>query len=441
VEFDRRALAVLERLQARGHEAYLVGGCVRDWLRKVPPHDYDAATSALPEQILAAFPHRQVIRTGIRHGTVTVLWEGLPVEVTTFRVDGDYGDGRHPDGVTFTRSLEEDLARRDFTVNAMAWSPSSGLVDLYGGAPDLKGKVLRCVGEPERRFTEDALRILRGLRFAAVLGFSLDEATERGIRALAPRLSAVSVERICEEFVKLLCGVAAAPILLSFPQVIGVFLPEILPCVGFSQRNYHHVFDVYSHLVFTVDSVPPRPALRWAALLHDVGKPETFSLDGEGVGHFYGHAARSAEMADSVLRRLRVDNATRETVTVLIRHHDFPLENEDRVLRRRLNKLGQERLFDLIALMRGDNLALAPEFRYRQEEYDALEVSLRRILSEKQCFSLRDLAVKGPDLMALGYEGPAVGAGLKFLLEAVLDGRCANEKEPLLQYLKNTENS
>jgi tRNA nucleotidyltransferase (CCA-adding enzyme) len=436
MEFDARALAALERLNSRGHEAFLVGGCVRDYLRNVAPHDYDATTSALPEEILASFPDRQVIETGIRHGTVTVLWEGLPVEVTTYRVDGAYADGRHPDGVTFSRSLTEDLARRDFTVNAMAWSPREGLTDPFGGESDLKAGILRCVGEPRKRFTEDALRILRGLRFASVLGFSSEPRTADAIRALSPRLSMVSAERISEEFVRLLCGRDAFSVLKEFPEVFGVFLPELLPCVGFDQRNFHHVYDVYTHLLHTVRAVPPRAVLRLAALFHDVGKPKTFSLEGEGVGHFYGHASRSAEIADGILHRLRLDNETRRAVVTLIRHHDFPIENEDGILRRRLNKLGEAGLLDLIALMRADTLALAPEFHSRLAHYEALEASVRRILSEKQCFSLRDLAVRGQDLMALGYQGQQIGEALDRLLELVLDGRCENEKEALLRALR-----
>ncbi len=437
MDFDPRALWVLERLNRAGFEAFLVGGCVRDSLRNVMPHDYDATTSALPEETLGVFSDVPVIETGLKHGTVTVLREGLPVEVTTYRVDGDYADGRHPDEVSFTRSLTEDLARRDFTVNAMAWSPETGVIDPFGGQTDLSARILRCVGAPEQRFTEDALRILRALRFASALGFTLEPETEIALRRLKDRLNMVSPERIREEFVKLLCGDHAASLLSSYPEVFGVFIPELLPAVGFDQHNFHHIYDVYTHLIRAVAAVPPKPSLRLAALLHDIAKPETFALDPEGVGHFYGHAARSAEMADGILRRLRFSNEERKRIVTLIRHHDTPIEPTETAVRRKLNKLGESVFFELLALIRADNLAQAPQFHDRQAIYDTLEEISREILEEKQCFSLKDLAVKGNDLIPLGYRGKEIGEGLQFLLEGVLDGRYPNEKEALLQILKD----
>ena len=437
MEFDPRAIFVLNRLRNAGYEAFLVGGCVRDFLRNVAPHDYDATTSALPEEILRVFPDLPTVETGIRHGTVTVFSDGLPVEVTTYRVDGDYADGRHPDQVTFTSRLSEDLARRDFTVNAMAWSPSEGVVDLYGGREDLANGVLRCVGDPERRFTEDGLRILRGLRFASVLEFSIDPAAESALRALKDRLNLVSAERIREELVKLLCGPGTGEVLSRFPEVFGVFLPELLPTVGYDQKNFHHVYPLYQHLIHTVTAVPPLPCLRLAALLHDVAKPDTASLDGSGVGHYYGHAAKSAEKADEILSRLRFSNAERSRVVTLIRHHDGPIEATPAAVRRKLNKLGESGFFDLIALMRADNLALAPEFRFRQARYDELEALARRILTESPCFSLGQLAVNGKDLLALGYRGKEIGEILQFLLSAVMEERAGNSKEDLLNYWKN----
>ncbi len=435
MQIDERALAVLNRLKSHGYEVFLVGGCVRDYLRGVAAHDYDATTSALPEETLKVFPDCPVVETGRKHGTVTVLWDGLPVEVTTYRVDGDYADGRHPDAVTFTRSLKEDLARRDFTVNAIAWSPDTGIVDPFGGADDLKQGVLRCVGDPERRFTEDALRILRGLRFSSVLGFPLEEASGKAAFALRDRLKLVSAERIREEFVKLLCGENVLSVLMEYWQILGVFLPEILPAVGFDQHNFHHVHDVYTHLAHATAAVPPVETLRVAAFFHDIAKPACYSADETGTGHFYGHAPRSAEMTNEILRRLRFDNDTRTAVVTLIRHHDAPIEPTPAALRRKLNKLGAEGFFDLIALMRADNRAQAPEYRYRQAIYDTLEALAEEILAEKQCFSLKDLAVDGHDLQDLGYRGREIGERLKFLLEAVMDGRVENEKTALLSLL------
>lgn len=414
-----------------------MGGCVRDVLRNVSPNDYDVATSALPSQVISAFSDVPVNETGIKHGTVTVLWDGLSVEVTTYRVDGEYADGRHPRQVSFTRSITEDLARRDFTVNAMAWEPDGGLLDPFQGQQDLKAGILRCVGDPFKRFSEDGLRILRLLRFASVLGFSVEAETDRAARELKERLNMVSEERIREEFVKLLCGESVFPVLTAYPQIVGVFLPEIRPAVGFDQRNYHHVYDVYTHICHVVASVPAVPSLRLAAFFHDIAKPETFFADQAGVGHFYGHASRSADIADRVLGRLKVDNRTRSAVVSLVRHHDSPMEPNEKTVRRRLNKHGPGGFFDLVSLARGDNLAQAPEYRGRQAVFDQLEAIALRILKEKQCFSLKDLAVKGEDLLALGYEGRAVGNALRFLLAAVLDGECVNERDALLQYLSS----
>lgn len=438
--FDSRAIAVLNRLNSAGYEAYLVGGCVRDSLRNVAIHDYDATTSALPEEILQVFSDTPVIETGIRHGTVTVVFQGLAVEVTTYRVDGEYADSRHPNQVTFTRNLREDLARRDFTVNALAWSEETGVVDFFGGMDDLAQGMLRCVGEPRTRFEEDGLRILRGLRFASVLQFSLESATESALRLEKHRLTMVSAERIREELKKMLCGDGAFDVLSSFSDVLGVVFPELLPTVGFDQRNFHHVYSLYEHLIHTVKNVPPLPRLRLAALFHDLGKPATFSVDPQGVGHFYGHAQKSAEMAEEILARLRFSNAERREIIPLIRHHDAPIDPTPTAVRRKLNKLGEDGFFDLISLMRADNLALNPEFHHRQKTYDELEAIAREILAEEPCFSLRHLAVKGNDLMALGYQGKEIGEILRVLLAAVMDDLVENRREDLLDYWKSREN-
>ncbi len=435
MEWDRRAIEVCEALQTAGFEACLVGGCVRDFLRGVPPQDYDAATSALPHQILQVFPGVPVLETGMKHGTVTLLFEGLPLEVTTYRVDGDYTDGRRPDGVRFTPSLAEDLARRDFTVNALAWSPRGGIVDLFDGISDLKAGILRCVGDPERRFAEDALRILRGMRFASVLGFSLENATKSAMIALKDRLKCVSAERIFAETEKMLCGKNAAFVLSDFSPVLAEIIPELAPTFGFDQHSPHHCYDIFTHLVQTVAAVPPKPALRWAALFHDIGKPETFSLSADGVGHFYGHAPHSAALAEKILTRLRCSNALKAQTVALIRHHDGPLTPDPALIRRKMNVLGEEGFFDLLSLVRADNAAQAPHLSHRQAVYEQVEALAREILEEHQCFSLKDLAVNGHDLMALGYSGPALGAALEGLLAAVLDGTCENEKESLLRML------
>lgn len=433
------ALDLIRRLEAAGYEAYAVGGCVRDAILGRPLNDIDMTTSATPEQVKAVFAGYSVLETGIKHGTVTVLAEGNPVEITTYRSETGYADGRHPDAVTFGCSLSEDLSRRDFTVNAMAYHPDRGLVDLFGGREDLAARTIRCVGEPRRRFEEDALRILRALRFSSVLDFSIETETEQALRALAERVSLVSVERITAELTRLLTGVRAGAILREYPRVIGTFLPELLPAIGFEQHNYHHKYNVLDHIAAALDAAPADRTMRLAALLHDIAKPLCFFRDGEGVGHFYGHAAKGAEMAETILRRLRLDNRTIEDVTLLVRHHDGPIEEDKRAIRRKMAKIGQENLFRLLALQRADCMGQADELRTRLSHYDTLERIAREIVEADECISLNRLAVSGHDLMAMGYRGRAVGNALRMLLEAVLSERVANEKDALLNYLTSCD--
>lgn len=431
------AAGILRTLETAGYEAYCVGGCVRDALLGRMPEDWDIATAARPEETLALFGP-DALPTGLRHGTVTIRRPGGSAEVTTFRRDGDYTDHRRPESVTFTASLEEDLARRDFTVNAMAFSLRGELRDPFGGREDLEERRIRCVGEPAHRFGEDALRILRGLRFAAVLDFTIEPETAAALSAARGDLAVIAPERILTEVRKLLLSPRPSAVLRAFPEVFGVFWPELAPMVGFGQRNPHHCYDLWEHTLHALDAVPSEESLRFAALLHDVGKPDCFSLDEDGVGHFYGHAARSAALADAMLVRLRAGNALREEVTELIRRHDTPLPGcPEATLRRLLRRLGEERLRRLIALQRADNLAQAPA--YRAERGAGLDEVLRRldaILREDACFSLRQLAVNGRDLLALGFRGPAIGTALDHLLNEVVEGRLPNEREALLQAVR-----
>lgn len=428
-----QAEQALRILQEAGHEAWIVGGCVRDFLLGRTPEDYDLCTSALPEEIEAAFAAYRTIATGRKHGTVTVVLDHVPLEITTYRVETGYSDARHPDQVTFTRSLREDAARRDFTVNAMAYAPGKGLQDFYGGQEDLKKGLLRCVGEADRRFREDALRILRALRFSATLGFSIEKETAAAARRQGTLLKTLSAERVSGELGRLLCGREAGTVLLEYPDLLGEVLPELRPMVGFDQRNYHHCYDVLTHTAIAVDHTPPQLELRLAALLHDCGKPDCFSLGEDGQGHFYGHAHRSVELADAALSRLRFPNKTRERVVRLIRYHDTPVE--EKFLRRWLNRLGEEDFFALLELQRADTLALAPAYRGRTEGLARLAEQARELLREQPCLTLRDLAVNGQDLLALGLEGRAIGAALDRLLEAVLTGSLPNERGALLEYL------
>ncbi len=424
---------ILEALEGAGFAAFCVGGCVRDSLLGREPEDWDITTSARPEEVLGLFG-AEALPTGLRHGTVTVRRPGGHAEVTTFRRDGVYTDHRRPESVRFTDSLEEDLARRDFTVNAMALSLRGELRDPFRGREDLAAGRIRCVGEPARRFGEDALRILRGLRFAAVLGFAIEPETAAALSAARGDLAAIAPERILMELRKLLGAERPSAVLREFPEVFGVFWPELLPMVGYDQRNFHHCYDLWEHTLHALDAVPGEESLRFAALLHDVGKPECFSLDADGVGHFYGHAAKSAERADAMLARLRAPNALREEVTELIRRHDTPLPGiPEANLRRLLRRLGEGRLRRLIALQRADNLAQAPE--YRAERAAGLDEVLERldaILQEDACFSLRQLAVNGRDMLDLGFRGREIGGALDFLLNEVVEGRLENEREALL---------
>lgn len=425
-----RALDILEKA---GYEAWIVGGCVRDFLLGRTPKDYDLCTSARPEEIEAVFAGCRTIEMGRKHGTVTVVLGEMPLEITTYRVETGHSDARHPDQVRFTPSLEEDAARRDFTINAMAYAPGKGLQDFYHGQEDLKRGLLRCVGEPDRRFREDALRILRALRFSAVLGFALEAETAAGARRQKALLTGLSAERVAGELGKLLVGRNAKEVLLAYPDLLGVVLPELLPMAGFDQRNRHHCYDLLTHTAVAVEQTPPQLSLRLAALFHDCGKPACFSLGADGQGHFYGHARESAVLADAALRRLRLPNKLREQVVRLIRYHDTPLE--EKFLRRWLNRLGEEDFFALLALQRGDTLALAPAYRDRVAGLDQLAEQARRLLCEKPCLTLGDLAVNGWDLMALGLEGRDIGAAQRRLLEAVLEGTVANEKAALVRFL------
>ena len=427
--------AVLQTLERAGYEAYAVGGCVRDILMGKAPHDWDVTTSALPEETMALFDHF-AIPTGLQHGTVTVRSGGLSCEVTTFRTDGDYPDHRHPAAVTFTRSLREDLARRDLTVNAMAMDMRGTLHDPFGGQADIRRRVLRCVGEPERRFREDALRILRTLRFSATLGFAIGEDTHQALRAQCGDLRYVAAERVREELTKLLCGTDVLRVLLEDSRVLGVVLPEILPCVGFDQHNRHHCYDVWGHTAHAVAAAPPDPVLRWAMLLHDLGKPQCFTMDEQGVGHFHGHHRPSAEMAEAVCRRLRFDKATAQRICMLVRYHDRPIPLTEKAIRRAMNQLGVEGLRQLCAVKRADNLAQHPDYRSRQQEIDAGEAIMDALLEKDACFSLKQLAVNGRDMAALGLEGPAIGQALQTLLETVMDGKTENDRAALLALAK-----
>ena len=439
MELIPHAALALERLEAAGFEAYVVGGAVRDLLRGAQVHDWDIATSALPEETKAVFSGFPVIEAGLKHGTVTVLLDGLPLEITTYRVDGPYSDGRRPDSVSFTPNLREDLARRDFTVNAMAYHPRRGLVDPFGGAEDLRAGLIRCVGGPDRRFKEDALRLLRALRFAAVFGMEIEENTAAALHRNRALLGHVAAERVYAELTRLLCGPNARSILEGYADVLSVPIPEIAPLVGFDQRNPHHCYDAWGHTAAVVHAALPESALRWAALFHDVGKPTCFTLSPDGVGHFYGHGAKSRELAGAIMTRLKFDSATRERVLFLVEHHDDHLQPTERAVKRAIQQFGVHDLMQLISLFRADAMGHSPDTaRKRLAICDLLEELTGKLAGDGDRFTVKDLAVRGGDLLALGYEGPALGAALDALVEAVVFEGLENKKEVLLDFLANS---
>ena len=428
---------LMDRLEEAGFECHCVGGCVRDWLMGIAPHDYDCCTAATPEEMLEIFRDRQLVLAGLKHGTVGVVTADGVVEITTFRTEGGYADSRHPDWVHFVRNLREDLARRDFTVNAMAYSPRRGLSDPFGGQEDLKRGLLRAVGEPEQRFREDALRILRGLRFAARFGFEMEEKTLRAMHTEIAGLDALARERVMTELTGFLLA-AKAPDLLRAVEILCRVLPELTATVGFDQKNPNHVHDVFGHIAQVVESVPPTAQLRLAALFHDIGKPAVFTLDEHGVGHFYDHAAVSAEIADSILLRLKASNALREEVVWLVKHHMDRYPVDEKTARRCLSRHGlarMERLLDFQAADLGGKGTDAPDASLL--ELEQLRRLLRTLAEKEGSLTLKTLAVKGADLMERGMQpGPQLGRTLNALLEKVLAGELPNETEALLQEIE-----
>ena len=423
----------IDLLEAAGFAAYAVGGCVRDACLGRNPHDYDLCTGALPAQTEAVFRDFRLVLAGEKHGTVTVITEDGPVEITTFRTEGGYRDNRHPDWVKFVPDIQGDLARRDFTVNAMAYSPTRGFVDPFGGREDLRNHVLRAVGDPEARFREDSLRILRGVRFAARFGLTPEEHTMQAMLSQAGLMENLARERVFEELCKLLL-VAKAEDITRFAPILAAVIPELAPMIGFDQRSPHHAYDLITHTAHVVEGVPPTLPLRWAALLHDTGKVKTFTLDATGRGHFYGHAKDSAAIADDILRRLKAPTALREEVVPLIGRHMTRLQPDRKLLRRQVSKYGFPMVEAQLALQQADMGSKGTV----EDDGSAVFAEVRQLLAdlkaEDACLSLKNLAVNGNDLMALGFQGRAIGACLNRLLELVVEERLPNKKEALLAF-------
>lgn len=420
-------------LQSAGFEAYAVGGCVRDSLLGKTPNDWDITTSAKPEDMKSVFAEFHCIDTGIKHGTVTVVIDGEPLEITTFRLDGEYEDNRHPKSVTFTSNLGADLGRRDFTVNAMAYSKKTGTVDLFGGQNDLKNGIIRCVGDPDRRFNEDALRILRALRFASALDFEIEEKTAQSLLKNRALLGNISEERIAKELLKLVCGKGAKRILTDVAPVLFEILPELQPMYKNSHDNPHHCYDIYEHTLIAVESIDPEPTLRFAMLLHDCGKPAVKKFDENGVAHFYGHQRISAEISAQILARLKVSNKFRDEILFLVSNHDrWELYENTEKMPRYLSKFGLDGVLNLLKVMRADVLAQSPEYRYRLDQIADAEETAKNLAAQKPCLSLSELQINGRTLMDIGIpQGRKLGAVLAQLLDEVIDGVTKNTQEAL----------
>lgn len=441
IELPEKVRYILQTISAAGYEAYVVGGCVRDSILGNVPKDWDITTSAKPQEIKKLF--RRTIDTGIQHGTVTVMLEKEGFEITTYRIDGKYEDGRHPKEVTFTPNLREDLTRRDFTINAMAYNDEEGLVDLFGGLSDIDQGVIRCVGDARQRFLEDALRIMRAVRFSAALGYAVDEQTKEAIRELAPTLSKISAERIQMELTKLLTS--PHPDFLRAAYEMGitkVILPEFDKAMATKQNHPHHQYSVGEHILHSLLFVEPDKVLRLAMLFHDIGKPETMTVDDQGIHHFHGHAAVGEKMTKAILRRLRYDNETIDQVSRLVYFHDCTLgaKPDLRMVRRAMHRVGEDLFPALFSVSYAD--IMAQSLYKRDEKLDMLaqwKQGYEEVCRQKQCVSLKQLAVTGKDLIALGMQpGPGIGEMLQALLELVLDDPSCNTKEYLVEKAKKS---
>jgi len=434
IQVPEKVNRIISTLAGAGYEAWAVGGCVRDAVLGREPADWDITTSAFPGEVKALFG--RTLDTGIQHGTVTVMLGREGFEVTTYRVDGEYEDCRHPKQVQFTRSLLEDLKRRDFTINAMAYNEEKGLVDAFDGIGDLKRGLIRCVGDPRERFTEDALRMLRAVRFSAQLGFDLEEDTKEAIRELCGNLQRVSAERIQAELTKLLVSPHPERLLAAWETgMTRVFLPEFDACMACGQHTPHHCYSVGEHTIHAMEQIEPDKVLRLTMLLHDFGKPEAKTTDGLGVDHFKGHPAIGERMAGEILRRLRYDNDTIRQVKKLVACHDDRPSSRAVSVRRAASRIGEE-LFPLyLKVRRADILAQHPSMREEKlKDLERVEETYRKILEEKDCFTLKQLALTGRDLIELGIPaGPEVGRILEQLLDLVIEDPARNEKEWLLE--------
>ena len=430
---------IIHELEKCGHEAYIVGGCVRDSVLGRKPHDYDICTSATPDEILQAFPNEEIIPTGLQHGTVTILINKEPFEVTTYRIDGDYSDNRRPDNVTFTKNLVEDLRRRDFTINAMAYNPKTGLIDPFNGMEDIKYKKIRCVGSAEDRFNEDALRILRAIRFEAQLNFAGLPETMFEIERQYERLKNISIERINSEFCKIVASEQFCVELVLYPNVFSLFIPELKDLVGFQQNNPYHAYDVFNHMVHAIERCESDDlVVRLAVFFHDFGKPHSYQDGEDGIRHFKGHGKVSADITDSIMKRLRFDNETRNNVVELVYYHDATFDVGKKYVKRWLNKIGEKQFRRLLEVRKADIKGQKPDYeKSRIDKVNNIENILEEILQEQECFSLKDLAVNGNDVKKTMNlkEGKDVGYWLNEILKRVMDGELKNDRDDLIYWM------
>jgi tRNA nucleotidyltransferase (CCA-adding enzyme) len=425
------AAYALERLNAAGFEAYLVGGSVRDACLGREPLDFDITTQAIPDEIKAAFLGEKLLETGLKHGTLTLVKGGQQIQITTFRQDSTYSDSRHPDQVAFTRSLREDVLRRDFTINALAWHPRTGLIDHVGGVEDLNNRLIRAVGDAKTRMREDSLRVLRALRFSAKLGFAIEAGTLFAMMSEGERLLGVSAERVADELNQTLLAPYVAGALRDHPRVLFLALPELAPMLHTPQRTPFHAWDLWEHTLKTLEATDADLPLRWAALLHDSGKPAAATHDPDGTSHFKGHAAISAGITEEIMLRLKQPRALRELVVTLVRYHDDRIGPDN--LKRSLNRLGPEAGLLMLKLQYADALTHAPHVAEKAHKILRLYDEAEEMIRSGSCLFIRDLAIDGQDLIAIGFkEGAGIGRTLNFLLDQVLSGYLENDREELL---------
>lgn len=440
--FKKASETAVKMLKDCGFEAFFIGGSVRDALMNLPIGDIDITTSATPAEVEEIFKEFRVIETGIKHGTVTVIIDNEPLEITTYRSESAYSDNRHPDSVTFSKSLKDDVVRRDFTMNGIAFDFQKGFCDLVGGIDDIKNKTIRSIGDAETRFREDALRILRALRFSSVLDFTIEENTALAIHKCKDLLKNISAERIRDEFSKLLCGKNAYSVLNEYSDVICVFIPEMEKCVGFEQINRHHIYDVYTHSLKALEQSKNDLHIRLSLFFHDIGKPYVAHFDEKGEQHYYSHPKKSAEITEEVLTRLRFDNDTKNKVVTLVKMHDSPimLDKEEipskKRLKRILSQIGVDLTYDLIEIKRCDNLSQNPEYYRGDGFYKSVYDMLDEILDSHECFSVKDLKINGNDLISLGFKGKDIGKALEKCLDGVISEKVENNFDDLIKYAK-----